>query len=124
MSQSKKHRDSELWTGVLLIALGVFFLLGTKDVIDVGSLIFDWWPLILVGLGFNELRGNDRSGGLTLIVIGLVFLAITHDIFEWSMLFEYWPVILIIIGVVMLFENRRSEVESDTPPPEKQAGAQ
>lgn len=45
-----------------------------------------------------------RKLPVLLIIIGLIELLISLDIFKFGF-FEYWPVILIIIGFVMIWNS-------------------
>jgi hypothetical protein len=40
--------------GIILIVVGVFLLLAKFNP-DLASLLFDWWPLILIALGVSKL---------------------------------------------------------------------
>ena len=94
---------------LVLIALGVVFLMGNLDIIDVdiGDLISTWWPLVLITLGVTGLFQARTApiGSIFLIVIGVVFLLITLDVADYDIL---WPVVIIAAGVWVLFQNRVS----------------
>ena len=94
---------------LVLIALGVVFLMGNLDIIDVdiGDLISTWWPLIFVALGVAGLFQARTApiGSIFLIFIGVVFLLITLDVADYDIL---WPVVIIAAGVWVLFQNRMS----------------
>jgi len=122
MRRSGRRHDNDIGAGVLLITLGVLFLLDNMGTVDIGDLVLGWWPLILIGIGIPKIFSSERSTGITLSVIGLLLLAMIHDILEWDILFDYWPVLLIMIGVVMLSEewcermkardeNRKDQIE-------------
>lgn len=100
---------SQFVIAIVLIVLGVIFLLGNLGTInvDIGNLISDWWPLILILLGVIGLfqaRGTP-VGSIVLIVIGGVFLLITHDVADFDIL---WPIVIIGAGIWVLFHNRVS----------------
>ena len=94
---------------LVLIALGVVFLMGNLDIIDVdiGDLISTWWPLVLITLGVTGLFQARTApiGSIFLIVIGVVFLLITLDVADYDIL---WPIVIIAAGVWVLFQNRMS----------------
>ena len=100
---------SQFMIAIVLIALGVIFLLGNLDVIDVdiGDLITTWWPLILISLGVIGLFQTRTApiGSIFLIVLGVVFLLITLDVAEFDIL---WPIVIIGAGLWILFHNRVS----------------
>ena len=94
---------------LVLIVLGVVFLLGNLDIIDVdiGDLITTWWPLILISLGVTGLFHARTApiGSIFLIFIGVVFLLITLDVADYDIL---WPIVIIAAGIWVLFQNRVS----------------
>jgi hypothetical protein len=48
-------------TGLILIGLGVFFLLANFRLIpDVGHLIANWWPLILIAIGVQRWQAGAK----------------------------------------------------------------
>ena len=100
---------SQFVIAILLIALGVVFLLGNLDIInvDIGDLISNWWPLILILLGVIGLfqARSTPVGSIFLIVIGGVFLLITNDVADFDIL---WPIVIIGAGIWVLFHNRVS----------------
>lgn len=99
----------QLIVALVLIALGVVFLMGNLDIIDVdiGDLISTWWPLILIALGVTGLFQARKApiGSIFLIFIGVVFLLITHDVADYDIL---WPIVIIAAGIWVLFQNRLS----------------
>ena len=93
----------------VLIVLGVIFLMGNLDIIDVdiGDLVSTWWPLILIALGVTGVfqARSTPIGSIFLIVIGVVFLLITLDVADFDIL---WPIVIIGAGLWILFHNRVS----------------
>lgn len=91
----------------VLIVLGVVFLIGNLDIIDVdvGDFIADWWPAILIALGVSGLARSRAAsmGQIFLIAVGVVLLLMTLDVVESGLL---WPVIIIGIGVWILLGGR------------------
>lgn len=67
---SHKNRESSITWGIILILLGGLFLLQNFDYLDVGRVISDFWPLILVAVGLNMILNkrhhqweeNDLAG--------------------------------------------------------------
>ena len=104
-----KKQRSQFAIAIVLIVLGVVFLLGNLDIInvDIGDLISNWWPLILVLLGVIGLfqARSTPVGSIFLIVIGGVLLLVTHDVADFDIL---WPIIIIGAGIWVLFHNRVS----------------
>lgn len=58
------------------------------------------------GLGFGNSGSATPIGPLILIVLGVIFLLNTLDIFRWSWhLWRFWPVILIALGAWLLWKR-------------------
>ena len=53
----------QVFLGVLIVAVGVIALLIQLDVIDLdlGELIADWWPLLVIGVGLAALVTVPRA---------------------------------------------------------------
>ncbi len=86
--------------GVIVVAIGVLLLIGTLDVVDLGT-VARWIPSLFILLGLWRLVASGFTNVLgpfiIIVVAALVQLAVLGvDIGQW------WPVLLIIIGVGML----------------------
>ena len=102
-----RSRSRSMFSGVLLIALGAVFLLAQLGHLDVGDLLRQWWPMIIVALGvvqFVEGRGT-RAGALTLIVVGCVFQVVQLGYLPWATIGKLWPVALIAVGASLLWKR-------------------
>jgi hypothetical protein len=55
---------------------------------------------------FPPVRKKDITGGIVLIVLGLLFLA--NNLLPRFDFFDYWPLILIAIGASLLWKTRQS----------------
>jgi predicted membrane protein len=87
--------------GLLLVAGGGLLLLDQLGVVAAGSLIAQWWPLVLVALGLVQLIDQPRafSAPATLMLVGLVLLGFTTGVLTaaaWELL---WPLALIVAGI-------------------------
>ena len=61
---------------------------------------------------------SAMSGGIVLIVLGVLLLLNTLDILHFAFLLKYWPVLLIALGIYMIWTRVRGEEEMPhTPPP-------
>lgn len=102
-----KRGTGRLVAGLIVIAVGALFLLGTLDVlnVDIGE-IFGWIASILLiafGLGILVAQRFRRVlFPLILVGIGLFILLGNLEIDAY----QYWPVILIIVGVAIIFRGR------------------
>ncbi|NLN40387.1 MAG: hypothetical protein GX160_00035 [Clostridiales bacterium] len=91
--------------GILLIAFGALFLLDRLGIVEFGTLISMYWPLILIIIGANQLfsRYYSSSSGIILIFIGVFFQLKILDLLPSDTGKYFWPVLLIVIGVIILF---------------------
>lgn len=81
-----RQRSSGIFSGIVLVAVGVVLLLHNYRGLDLGDALLRWWPLILIFLGAIKLydrvaigrSGEARSaritGGEILLVIGMLTL--------------------------------------------------
>jgi predicted membrane protein len=101
--------QGRIFAGILIIVIGVIFLLGSLDRIDVGDLITDYWPLILIAVGlWHLLAHNFRQvgTGLILIAVGSVFMLIKWGILSTNFWSVFWPVLIIAVGLWILLKPR------------------
>ena len=98
---------SDIGTGLVLIALGLIFLAMRHHLvspIDLSRL----WPVILIVLGFGRLmaRSDDGRhwGGLTTILIGVIFLLHTYRIFTID---QSWPLFIVVGGLSLVVGSMR-----------------
>ncbi len=101
--------QGRVFAGLLIIVIGVIFLLGSLDKINVWDLVSDYWPLILVAVGvWHILSHNFRQvgTGLILIAIGSVFMLIEWGVIGTSFWSVFWPVLIIAVGLWILLRPR------------------
>ncbi|RIX52989.1 hypothetical protein D3P08_10060 [Paenibacillus nanensis] len=111
-----RHFASRLFTGLVIISLGVAFLLRQLGYIDfsIGEIFSTYWPCILIYFGLTSmLAGRTHGGsglwGLILVVIGAVFLGNNLEITTWSIgdvIPFLIPIIIIFIGLRMIWQPR------------------
>lgn len=94
-----------LIAGLALIIVGVLFLLDQTGNIDAGSILSDWWPLIIIAIGAVQLLVSPRAflGPVIVMLIGLLFLGSTLDLYKVDVWTLIWPAIVVIIGLSILF---------------------
>ena len=64
MPQDDQQRKNSLVVPILLIALGALFLFRNwHPGFEVGRLLRDWWPLILIAVGLGKIWDSSRSRG-------------------------------------------------------------
>lgn len=100
--------------GVIFVALGGLMLLDRANVLDAGTIIANWWPVVFLVLAGLELlaRPPRRMTAAVFAVIGAVLLAATTGLLTasaWSLL---WPTLVILLGAWLLFRaGRRSSAD-------------
>lgn len=93
--------------GTGFVSVGVLLLLDRGDVLDAGSVIADWWPvLLLVAAGLELLaRPPRRIAATVLAVLGLALLGATTDVVASSTLALVWPLGAIALGAWLLLRR-------------------
>src|SRR5262249_29480219 len=76
-----RPRGSSIFSGLLLVSVGVILLLHNCRGLDLGLLFFRWWPLLLIFLGVIKLyeravAARAGNAGAARISFGEVFLVI------------------------------------------------
>lgn len=91
--------------GVVLITLGVLFLLDQSGSIDAGTLIGDWWPLVIVAIGLVQLAERPRSpvGPLIVTGFGAILLLTQLELISDDVWSYVWPVFLVVVGLIIIF---------------------
>lgn len=91
--------------GVAVIVLGIGFWLDEMDRFDVGEL-FLYWPVLLIAIGLGKMvspeQRGKRCGGITLIVVGTLFLLNNMGILAFG---DSWPIALIIAGIYLVWQG-------------------
>ncbi len=106
--------ERSFWPGVILIALGTYFLLRRLDLIDIRW--YETYPFILLILGglfmTNAVVKKERGAvfpGTVLLVLGAFFFLRNFNLLPFGFylfdLEDYWPVFLLAFGLgfVVLF---------------------
>lgn len=101
---------ARLLIGAVLVVLGVLFLLDAADVLAAGSVLADWWPVVLIALGAAQLldRPPNRASGLVFVVAGIVLLMTSLGVFGWGTIARWWPLLLVAAGVWIAFGRSRA----------------
>ena len=109
--ESTARRNSGIWGGVFLIAVGFVFLLGQ---VVPGLAWWNMWPLIVVLVGVIQMFTPTRVGewgperimdGFGTVIIGAVLLGNTLGIIPWTVWWTFitlWPVLIISLGISLL----------------------
>jgi cell wall-active antibiotic response 4TMS protein YvqF len=95
-----------VFTGLVLLTLGIILLLGNLDVFQFRPDLGRWWPAFLILFGIKHLvvwRGlSALIGGAFWIGTGALFLSSTLGYLNIGVLTLMWPVMLIWFGVLTL----------------------
>ena len=93
--------------GLVLLALGALFLLEQTGNVDAGTIIGDWWPLVIVLVGALQWTTNPRAplGPAIIIGVGLVLLVGQLGVVPGGVANFLWPLVLIAIGGSILLNR-------------------
>ena len=93
-----------LIVGLALVALGALFFLEQTGSIDAGSVIGDWWPIVIVGVGLVQLAERPRApvGPLIVVAFGGILLLSQLDLVSPDVWSYAWPIFLVVVGILIL----------------------
>ncbi len=106
MTAKPERLSGSALVGILLIIIGGLFLMETLDIMNIGPLFANWWPLILIVVGLLKLKGCDKTGGAIVLLVGVAFLSATLGIINWGSIFRLWPLILVAVGLSIIMKAR------------------
>lgn len=96
--------------GLTVIAFGALLLMHSLGMLPESVSVWDFWPLILVGMGVGHLcRDRGVPGvlfGLSLAAVGGILLLSNLGVLDPGIT-RYWPILIIVAGVAILFGGRR-----------------
>ncbi len=101
--------QGRIFSGLLIILIGVLFLLGNLGRLDIGEVFSTYWPLILVFIGLWHLIAHEfRSAGfgVILLLIGGFFMLVNLDIIRGRIWLYFWPLLIIAAGLWIIFKPR------------------
>ncbi len=108
ISDVSRRSAGPLVGGVLLVAVGVLFTLDNFGVLRAGD-VFDYWPLVLVGVGLARIFGGSprqRLGGSIVALAGCLMLLRTLHLL-WFRLHDLWPFFLVLAGGLLVWQAMR-----------------
>lgn len=106
--------NKRIFTGAIFLILGVLLTLDNLDILNIRfpDYLFGWYTiLIVVGLFITFVR--ERVGfGVTLIVIGGIFMLdemayYFYWDFDFRDIFRLWPLVFVAIGASLIFRKTR-----------------
>jgi hypothetical protein len=115
-----ERRDQDFWHSrphsifwpLLLIALGVFLLLSTLNLVEGSAweVIVRLWPMLLIVSGLDGLYRRDSYVASVLFIgLGVIFLLSNLGYIElgsWAVFIQLWPVLLVAFGLDLLIGQR------------------
>lgn len=121
MSDMRNHQG-RIFSGLLIILIGVLFLLGTLGRLDIGDVFGTYWPLFLIFFGLWHIVSRsfrDFGFGFILVVVGAFFLLLNLDVVRGRVWIYFWPIIIIAVGLWILirpafrpFQEKIPEIKS------------
>lgn len=102
-----KRSYSQLTLGVVIILIGLGFLLDNINVLNFGTFMGTWWPLLLVLIGVVALVNNPRRFVVPMVIVAVAVLLQLRelDVLAFSVASLIWPAILIAIGLQFLLTH-------------------
>ncbi|CAN5637952.1 hypothetical protein BH24ACT15_BH24ACT15_34670 [soil metagenome] len=105
---------SRLAFGILLIVAGGLWVIDALQWWETGDVVARWWPLFLVAVGGIRMldRPPDYVGGVAMMLIAVVLLDGTADVWPGNVAELIWPLILVGIGLTLIVHRRHSNLWS------------
>jgi predicted membrane protein len=103
----RRHGSGHIWTGVLLLLIGVVAL-AKSYVIGFPEWLFSWQMLLIVFGLFIGLRHKFHGAAwFVLLLVGGTFLVNDYFI-DGDLRRHIWPVVLIAVGAFFIFRSRQT----------------
>lgn len=110
----KDKNTNSMVIGLIILILGSGFLLDSLDLLDFGSMLRIFWPLIFIAFSLQRFFVKDWKGGLIIGIIGLVAQLTALEIIKVNFWAIFWPMILIGIGFSVLLKTFTRTENADT----------
>ncbi len=117
MNRTRDYQG-RIFSGLLIILIGVLFLLGNLGKLDVGEVFSTYWPLILIFIGLWHLIAHGFRGtgfGAILILIGGFFMLVNLDIITGRIWLYFWPLLIIAAGLWIILKPRFKPCQTKAP---------
>lgn len=98
--------------GLFLILVGVVLGLNAFGITNINLFFDGWWTVFIIVPSLNGLiKGEDRTGALIGLIIGVFLLLSCQDVIDFSLFVKLFiPVILITIGLSIIFKDKAKDV--------------
>jgi len=119
--ESGKGHESEIFFGLLILAVGVGLLLVNLHIFQFRELT-RFWPVILIVAGVLRITrarfASAHAFGIFLLILGVIFLLGNLNVVHvsWNL---FWPAVMIVVGLQHLL--RRFDPPKPDPQPASQA---
>jgi predicted membrane protein len=113
-----KDVQSRMFFGLIIIVIGLVFLLGSMDKLDVGHVFSTYWPLILVIIGLWHLISSGFQNafiGILFIAVGGFFQLVELGILGGNVWNIIWPLLIIVVGLWIIFKPSFSSFQGKVP---------
>jgi predicted membrane protein len=117
MSRLRDYQG-RIFSGILIIAIGVIFLLANLEKLDFGDFISMYWPMILIFFGLWHFfsRGFRNAGfALFLIVVGVFSQLDNWGLIEGRVWTYFWPSVIIAAGLWIILKPRHKAFPDRAP---------
>ena len=106
-----KMVSNYIW-GLFLILVGVVLGLNAFGVTNINLFFDGWWTVFIIVPSLNGLiKGEDRTGALIGLIIGLFLLLSFQDVIDFNLIIKLLiPVILVVIGLSIIFKDKVKDV--------------
>ncbi len=106
-----KMVSNYVW-GLFLILVGIILGLNFLGVTNINLFFDGWWTIFILVPSLNGLiKGDDRTGALIGLIIGIFLLLSCQDVIDFKLFVKLFiPAILIIIGLSIIFKDKVKDV--------------
>jgi len=103
----KYNNTSRIWTGLIILGVGLVFLLKNVGV-NIPQWIISWHTLlILIGLLVGYKRGFNGGGWLILVLVGGFFTVESVTNYDFSK--YYFAIVFIVLGLFLIFKPKSTK---------------
>jgi predicted membrane protein len=112
--RTERHNLFRVVLALVFMCFGIIALGNNIGWWNIDDLFLTWWPLILILLGFITIfaPGGSWGGGVFLVMLGIVLLLHTHNVYDIGRLI--WPAMLIMIGVI-IWPRKKEDYPGEDP---------
>jgi hypothetical protein len=94
--------------GLVVVLIGAALLIDNLEFTDTDNIVGDYWPVILIALGFFGWIGKGlrpEMGSMVLMALGGILL--TQNLVDDKSFVDLWPALAIAVGIGVIFGSRR-----------------